>query len=64
MRPHLKSGDFDQGIAVAAAVAGLFSRYPGGVAGAVGLPLAASLAFPGLGTLTLLLAAAGLADDY
>lgn len=98
MRPYLKSGNFDQGIAVgvdaiiaatrgefkgdvqplkkhvskqspsiikifmavavAAAVLGLFSRYLGGAAGAVGLPLAASMVFPGLGLLTLLLLAA------
>jgi uncharacterized protein len=97
MRPYLKSGNFDQGIAVGvdaiiaatkgefkgdvqphkkqsakrspsistiflavavtAAVVGLFSRYLGGAAGAVGLPLAASMAFPGLGLLTLLLLA-------
>lgn len=97
MRPYLKSGNFDQGIAVgvdaiiaatkgefkgdaqplekhpskqspsiikifmsvavAAAVLGLFSRYLGGAAGAVGLPLAASMVFPGLGLLTLLLLA-------
>ncbi len=97
MRPYLKSGNFDQGIAVgvdaiiaatkgefkgdaqplekhhskqspsiikifmsvavAAAVLGLFSRYLGGAAGAVGLPLAASMTFPGLGLLTLLLLA-------
>lgn len=44
-------------VAVAAAVLGLFSRYLGGAAGAVGLPLAASAAFPGLGLLTLMLLA-------
>jgi uncharacterized protein len=100
MRPHLKSGNFDQGItvavdsiiaatkgefkgtgqspqqhtakktsssfvtffliaAVAAVILGLFSRYLGGAAGAVGLPLAASMAFPGLGLITLLMLAAG-----
>lgn len=106
MRPHLKSGDFDQGItvavesiiaatkgefkgtgqparahatkntsssfvtlfllaAVAAVILGLFSRYLGGVAGAVGLPLAASMAFPGIGLFTLfLLAAAGLIGGF
>lgn len=52
-------------VAVAAAVLGLFSRYLGGAAGAVGLPLAASAAFPGLGLLTLLLlAAAGLVGGF
>ena len=100
MRPHLKSGNFDQGITVAvdsiiaatkgefkgtgestqkhatkktsssfitffllalvaAAILGLFSRYLGGAAGAVGLPLAASMAFPGMGVITLFLLAAG-----
>ncbi len=106
MRPHLKSGNFDQGItvavdsiiaatkgefkgtgqttqkrsgkkssssfttfliiaAVAVVVLGLFSRYLGGAAGAVGLPLAASMAFPGMGVFTLfLLAAAGLVGGF
>jgi uncharacterized protein len=100
MRPHLKSGDFDQGITVAvdsiiastkgefkgtgqstqkhtakntsssfvtlfllaavvAVILGLFSRYLGGAAGAIGLPLAASMAFPGMGLITLLLLASG-----
>lgn len=45
-------------VAVAAAVLGLFSRYLGGAAGAVGLPLAASAVFPGLGLLSMLLLAA------
>lgn len=99
MRPHLKAGNFDQGITVgvdsiilatkgefkgtgqtsrhqqsaknrspsfitmlvgalvAVAVGGLFSRYLGGAAGAVGLPLASYLAFPGMGMITLLLLA-------
>lgn len=98
MRPHLKSGNYDLGIAagvesiiaatkgefkgtgqvakqpstrksspsfitmlvgaaVAAALLGLFSRYLGGAAGAVGVPLATYLAFPGLGLVTLLLLA-------
>lgn len=43
------------GAVVAAAVLGLFSRYLGGAAGAVGLPLASYLAFPGMGVITLLL---------
>ena len=106
MRPHLKSGNFDQGItvavdsiiaatkgefkgagqttqnnaakktsssfvtlflltAVAAVILGLFSRYLGGAAGAVGLPLAVSMAFPGMGLFTLfLLAAAGLIGGF
>jgi uncharacterized protein len=100
MRPHLKSGNYDQGITagvdsiiaatkgefkgtglppqkqgakktstsfitmllgavVAIAVLGLFSRYLGGAAGAVGLPLATYLAFPGMGLVTLLLLAGG-----
>jgi uncharacterized protein len=106
MRPHLKSGNFDQGItvavdsiiaatkgefkgtgqtaqkrsakkssssfatyliiaAVAVVVLGLFSRYLGGAAGAVGLPLAASMAFPGMGIFSLfLIAAAGLVGGF
>jgi len=100
MRPHLKAGNFDQGIsvavdsiieatkgefkgtgqstqkhaakkstpsfltllllaAVAAVILGLISRYLGGAAGAVGLPLAASMAFPGMGLLPLFLLAGG-----
>jgi uncharacterized protein len=47
------------GAVVAIAVLGLFSRYLGGVAGAVGFPLATWLAFPGMGLVTLLLLAAG-----
>jgi len=106
MRPHLKSGNFNQGITVAvdsiiaatkgefkgsgeptpkhaakkssssfitffiiaavtAAVLGYFSRYLGGAAGAVGLPLASFIAFPGMGLFTLfLLAAAGLIGGF
>lgn len=100
MRPYLKSGNYDQGIAagvdgiiaatkgefkgtgqparnhaakksspsfaamllgavVAIAVLGLFSRYLGGAAGAVGFPLATYLAFPALGLGTFLLLAVG-----
>lgn len=98
MRPFLKSGNYDQGIAagvdsiitatkgefkgtgqparhnsarktsssifpllagavVVVAILGLFSRYLGGAAGAIGLPLATYLAFPGMGLVTLLLLA-------
>ncbi len=98
MRPYLKSGNYDQGIAagvdsiiaatagefkgtagserkqtarnsspgfitmllgavVAVALFGQFSRFLGGAAGAVGLPLATYLAFPALGFITLLLLA-------
>lgn len=100
MRPFLKDGNYDQGIAagvdgiiaatkgefkgtgqtarshtakksspsfatmllgavVAVAVLGLFSRYLGGAAGAVGFPLATYLAFPALGAVTFLLLALG-----
>jgi uncharacterized protein len=52
-------------VVVAAVVLGLFSRYLGGAGGAIGLPLAASMAFPGMGLLTLfLLAAGGLAGGF
>ncbi|MBL0224941.1 MAG: TPM domain-containing protein [Geobacteraceae bacterium] len=106
MRPHLKSGNFEQGIdagvdgiiaatkgefkanpeerksrprqsgsnslltillftGVAAAVLGAISRYLGGLAGAVGLPLAATMAFPGLGlVILLLLGAVGLVAGF
>lgn len=43
--------------AVAAAILGSFSRLMGALAGAVGLPLAASAAFPGISTLFLLILA-------
>jgi uncharacterized protein len=46
-------------VIVAAVVLGLFSRYLGGAGGAIGLPLAASMAFPGMGLLTLFMLAAG-----
>ncbi len=100
MRPHLKSGNFDQALNVGVdaivaatkgeykaspqdgakrshkkksssfstllvvalvviAVSGLISRYLGGAAGAIGLPLAATLAFPGLSVLMLFLLALG-----
>lgn len=44
-------------IAVVAVLLGAFSRYLSGLAGAVGLPLAAFLAFPGLGLVMLLILA-------
>ena len=47
------------GAVVAVAVFGLFSRSLGGVAGAIGLPLATYLAFPAMGLITLLLLAVG-----
>jgi uncharacterized protein len=105
MRPHLQTGDFDQGISagvdaiiaatkgefkatsqdpanrahkkkssfssvlvitlVVAVICGMFSRYLGGAAGAIGVPLAASMAFPGLSVLMLfLLALGGLACGF
>jgi uncharacterized protein len=106
MRPHLKSGNFEQGIdagvdgiiaatkgefkappegqknrsrhngsstlltfliftGVAAVALGSVSRYLGGLAGAVGLPLAAGMAFSGLGLgILLLLGAAGLVAGF
>ncbi len=52
-------------VVVAAAVLGLFSRFLGSAAGAVGLPLAAASVFPGMGLLTLLLlAGAGLVGGF
>ncbi|KAB0663694.1 TPM domain-containing protein [Oryzomonas japonica] len=44
-------------IVVVAVLLGAFSRYLSGLAGAVGLPLAAFLAFPGLGLVMLLILA-------
>lgn len=106
MQPHLKAGNFDQGIAagvdgiiaatkgefkappeerknrtrqngsstlltfliftgVAAVALGSISRYLGGLAGAVGLPLAAGMAFSGLGLgILLLLGAVGLVAGF
>lgn len=50
-------------IAIAAVVLGAYSRYLGGLAGAVGLPLAGFLTFPSLGLVMLLiLAGIGLAS--
>ncbi|KAB0668819.1 TPM domain-containing protein [Oryzomonas sagensis] len=52
-------------IAVVAVLLGAFSRYLSGLAGAVGLPLAAFLAFPGLGvTMLLILAGVGLVVGF
>jgi len=99
MRPHLKSGNFDQGVTVGtdaiiaatrgefkatpddaakrphkkkisfstlafitlavAVVCAMISRYLGGAAGAISLPLAASIAFPGLSVMILFLLALG-----
>ena len=99
MRPHLKTGNFDQGVnagvdaifaatkgefkaspqdsanqrhkkkssfstilivaAIVVAVCGMMSRYLGAAAGAVGVPLAATMAFPGLGIPILFLTALG-----
>jgi uncharacterized protein len=44
---------------VATLILGTFSRYLGGAAGAVGVPLAASMAFPGLSIMMLFLLALG-----
>jgi len=44
---------------VAALILGTFSRYLGGAAGAIGLPLAASMVFPGLSMMILILLALG-----
>ncbi len=46
-------------VVVIAAVLGLFSRYLGSAAGAIGLPLVTYSLFPGMGMLTLLLLAGG-----
>jgi uncharacterized protein len=52
-------------IAVVVVLLGGFSRYLSGLAGAVGLPVAAFLAFPGVGlTMLLLLAGAGLVGGF
>ncbi|MGD0585890.1 MAG: TPM domain-containing protein, partial [Oryzomonas sp.] len=52
-------------IAVVVVLLGAFSRYLSGLAGAVGLPLAAFLAFPGMGiTMLLILAGAGLVGGF
>jgi uncharacterized protein len=62
MRPHKKRSSFPTFLVitlVVAVVCGMISRYLGGAAGAVGLPLAASLAFPGLSVMMLFLLALG-----
>ncbi|GFE60516.1 YgcG family protein [Geobacter sp. AOG2] len=52
-------------IAVVVVLLGAFSRYLSGLAGAIGLPLAAFLTFPGLSlTMLLLLAGAGLVGGF
>jgi uncharacterized protein len=67
-RPHKSGPSFSTllGITIVAAIiCGMFSRYLGGIAGAVGVPLTASLLFPGLSLLMLaLLALAGLAAGF
>jgi uncharacterized protein len=67
-RPHKKKSSFSTFLVIAlvvAAVCGMLSRYLGGAAGAIGLPLAASMAFPGLSILMLfLLAVGGLAGGF
>jgi uncharacterized protein len=52
-------------IAVVVVLLGAFSRYLSGLVGAIGLPLAAFLAFPGMGiTMLLILAGAGLVGGF
>jgi uncharacterized protein len=67
-KPHKKKSSFTTFlviIVVVAIVCGMLSRYLGGAAGAIGLPLAATVAFPGLSVLMLfLLALAGLAGGF
>jgi len=67
-RPHKKkssSGLFLVIALIAIAVCGMLSRYLGGAAGAIGVPFAASMAFPGLGVIALfLLALAGLVGGF
>lgn len=66
---HKKSSSSSLGILfaviIAAVILGSLSKYLGGAAGAIGLPLAGSLAFPGMGIIMLLmLAAAGLVGGF
>ena len=61
-RPHKKKSSFSTFLVITVIVAvicGMLSRYLGGAAGAIGLPLAASMAFPGLSVLMLFLLALG-----
>lgn len=67
-RAHKKNSSFSTVLVITLVVAiicGMLSRYLGGAAGAIGVPLAASLAFPGLSVLMLfLLALAGLVGGF
>ena len=67
-RPHKKkssTGMFLVIALIAIAACAMVSRYLGGAAGAVGVPFAAAMAFPGLGILALfLLALAGLLGGF
>lgn len=59
---HKKKSSFSTFLVITvivAVVCGALSRYLGGAAGAIGLPLAATMAFPGLSVLTLFLLALG-----
>jgi uncharacterized protein len=61
-RPHMKKSSFSTVLVITVALAvvcGMISRYLGGAAGAIGVPLAASMAFPGLSVMTLFLLALG-----
>lgn len=67
-RAHKKNSSFSTVLVITLVVAiicGMLSRYLGGAAGAIGVPLAASMAFPGLGVPALfLLALAGLVGGF
>jgi uncharacterized protein len=67
-RPHKKTSSFSTILVITLAVAvvcGMISRYLGGAAGAIGVPLAASVVFPGLSLMMLfLLALAGLVGGF
>lgn len=67
-RPHQKKSSFSTFLVIAVvviAVCGMLSRYLGAAAGAIGLPFAATMAFPGLSVLMLfLIALAGLAGGF
>jgi uncharacterized protein len=61
-QPHKKKSSFTTFLVitiVVAVICGMLSRYLGGAAGAIGLPLAATMAFPGLSVLMLFLLALG-----